>query len=184
MPSHFVALLFLASLAQAVGRDPSPWHQTIERVLTLLPKRPAQVVVVDANRAPADIRATLLRMDACITEGGRVVYLMSHSEALQGALKGWSLHEYILASIIWHEMAHIDGADEMEAQRREEALWTRYVMDQRVDPGDGLRYLSALSSRRSRDKSVRPGDAVLTLTGPLVTAPIAVIGPTASGQKR
>ena len=47
MPSHFVALLFLASLAQASGHEESPYHQTIERVLTLLPKRPAQVVIVD-----------------------------------------------------------------------------------------------------------------------------------------
>ena len=184
MPSHFVALLFLASLAQASGHKESPYHQTIERVLTLLPKRPAQVVIVDPNQAAADIRGPLLRMEAFITKGGRIVYLTSHSEALQGALKGWSLHEYILASIIWHEMAHIDGADEMEAQRREEALWIRYVMDERVDPGDGMRYLSGLKSRRSKDTKVQPGDAVLTLKGPLMTAAIAVIGPTAPLSKR
>ena len=33
MPSHFVALLFLASLAQGPRREDSPYHQTIERVL-------------------------------------------------------------------------------------------------------------------------------------------------------
>jgi hypothetical protein len=184
MPSHFVALLFLASLAQGPGREDSPYHQTIERVLKVLPKRPAQVVIVDPNRAEAEIRGTLLRMEAFITKGGQVVYLTSHSEALQGALKGWSLHEYILASIIWHEMAHIEGADETEAQRREEALWTRYVMDERLDPGDGMRYLSGLKSRRSKDKKVQPGDAVLTLRGPLMTAAIAVIEPTALLPKR
>jgi hypothetical protein len=175
MPSHFVVLLFLASLAQPPGREDSRYHQTIERVLTLLPNRPAQVVIVDPDQAGADLRGTLLRMEAFITKGGRVVYLTSHGEALRGALKGWSLHEYILASIIWHEMAHIDGADEMEAQRREEALWIRYVMDERVDPGDGMRYLSALKSRRSKDTRVQPGDAVLSLNGPLMPAAIAVI---------
>jgi hypothetical protein len=184
MPSHFVALLLLASLAQAPGREDSRYQQTIERVLTLLPKRPAQVVIVDPDQAGAEIRGTLLRMEAFITKGGRVVYLTSHGEALQGAVNGWSLHEYILASIIWHEMAHIQGADEMEAQRREEALWIRYVMDERVDPGDGMRYLSGLKSRRSRDTKVQPGDAVLTLKGPLMTAAIAVIEPTARLSKR
>ena len=184
MPSHFVALLLLASLAQAPGREESPYHETIERVLKLLPERPAQVVVVDPDQAGAEIRATLLRMEAFITKGGRVVYLTSHGEALRGALKGWSLHEYILASIVWHEMAHIEGADEIEAQLREEALWIRYVMDERVDPGDGMRYLSGLKSRRSRDKNVQQGDAVLTLKGPLITAAIAVIEPTAPLTKR
>ena len=183
MPSHFVALLFLVSLAQPPGREHSRYHQTIERVLKLLPKSPAQVVIVDPNKAGADIRGTLLRMEAFITEGGRVVYLTSHSEALHGALKGWSLHEYIVASIIWHEMAHIEGADEMDAQRREEALWIRYVMDERVDAGDGMRYLDGLKSRRSKDKRVQQGDAVLTLSGPLTEAAIAVIEPSASDPK-
>jgi len=177
MPSHFLALLFVAFLAEAPGREDSRYHETVERVLKLLPKLPAQVVIVDPDRAGADIRGTLLRMEAFITKGGRVVYLTSHGEALQGALKGWSLHEYILASIIWHEMAHIDGADEMEAQRREEALWIRYVMDERVDPGDGMRYLAALKSRRSKDTKVQPEDAVLSLNGPLMPAAIAVIEP-------
>ena len=81
-------------------------------------------------------------------------------------------------------MAHIEGADEIEAQRREEALWIRYMMDERVDPGDGMRYLSGLKSRRSKDTKVQPGDAVLTLKGPLMTAAIAVIGPTAPLPKR
>lgn len=53
----------------------------------------------------------------------------------------------MLASIIWHEMAHLDGADEREAQRREENLWTRFLLDGRVDRMTALRYL-ALFSRR------------------------------------
>ena len=123
-------------------------------------------------------------MEAFITKGGRVVYLTSHSEALQGALKGWSLHEYILAAIIWHEMAHIDGADEIEAQRREEELWTRFVMDERVDPGDGMRHLAALTERRGTDTKVRQEDDVMTLRGPLMTTPIAIIGPTRAVPNR
>ena len=69
MPSHFVALLCVASLAQAPGREGSPYHQTIERVLKLLPSRPAQVVIVDPNQAGADIRGTLLRMEARVHPG-------------------------------------------------------------------------------------------------------------------
>ena len=180
-PGIFVALLCLASVAQAFALEDSPYHRTIERVLTLLPTRPAKVVIVDSNQAEADVRNTLLGMDAFIMKGDRVVYLTSHSDALKGALKGWSLHEHALASIIWHEMAHIDGADEMEAQRREESLWTMYVMDARVDPGEGLDYLSTLRSRRSSANEVLHGSAVWTLKGPLMTTPIAVIEPNFRG---
>jgi hypothetical protein len=170
-----VALVCLASVAQPFALEDSPYSQTVERVLMLLPKRPAKVVIVDPNQAEANVRNTLLRMDAFIMKGDRVVYLTSHSEVLKGALKGWSLHEYALASIIWHEMAHIDGAGEVEAQQREESLWIMYVMDARVEPGQGLRYLSTLRSRRSSANEVQHGEAVWTLKGPLMTTPIAVI---------
>jgi hypothetical protein len=39
------------------------------------------------------------------------------------ALEGAGDWDYALAAIIWHEMAHINGADEAEAQRQEEQLW-------------------------------------------------------------
>jgi hypothetical protein len=48
-----------------------------------------------------------------------------------------------------HEMAHIDGADEAGAQRREEGLWKRFVMDGRVDRVTALRYLKLMNDRRS-----------------------------------
>ena len=44
-----------------------------------------------------------------------------------------------------------------------------------VDPGEGLRYLSTLRSRRNRDDKAQHGEVVLTLGGALMTAPIAVI---------
>ena len=174
-PCLFAALVVLAAPAQLRAGEDSPYHRTVERVLTLLPKRPLQVVVVDPKQAEGDIRTALLRMDAFVIQGGRVVYLTSHSQVMQGALKGWPLHEHILAAIIWHEMAHLDGADEGEAQRREEALWTQYVMEDRVDRGDGLRYLAALRDLRRKEGAQREGHAVKTLRGPLMTSPIAVI---------
>ena len=179
-----VSALVLAWSVGPFAQEDSAYHRTIERVLTLLPKRPAQVVVVDTDQVAVDVRRALRRMEAFTVRGGRVVYVTAHSEVLRGALQGWSVHEHVLATIIWHEMAHIDGADEIEAQHREEALWIRYVMDERVDPGDGMRYLSGLKSRRSKDTNVQPGDAVFTLKGPLMTAPLAVIGPSAPLPKR
>jgi hypothetical protein len=131
----------------ASGEDPR-FGRTVERVLSLLPKRPPAVAVIDPRHAKPDVRPTLLEIDAFITKGGRIVYLTSHSEVMRGALKHSSLHEHMLAAIVWHEMAHLEGATEEEAQRREEQLWTQYVMDERVDRIHGLRYLAALKGRR------------------------------------
>ena len=39
---------------------------------------------------------------------------------MQAALKGPGIFDYALATVIWHEMAHIDGADEVAAQEAEE----------------------------------------------------------------
>jgi hypothetical protein len=153
--SPLVASTILAALLPAAARVTSPYDPILERVLKLLPKRPLQLLVIDPNQAEADVRQTLLTLDAFITKDERVVYLTSHSEVLQGALKGSQLCEYILASIVWHEMAHIDGANEVEAQRREEQLWTAFLMEERVDRIQGLRYLKALKSRRG-DGGHRP----------------------------
>jgi hypothetical protein len=67
---------------------------------------------------------------------------------LQAALKGPGIFDYALATIIWHEMAHIDGADEAAAQRAEEQLWTEFVLAQRVDRARGMQYLALLKRRR------------------------------------
>ena len=153
--SLLVVFLVVAAFLPAAPGAASPYDPLLERVQKLLPQRPLQVAVIDPNEAQPDVRRTLLTLDAFITKGGRVVYLTSHSEVLQGALKGSQLCDYILATIVWHEMAHIDGADEAEAQRREEQLWTAFLMEERVDRIQGLRYLKALKSRRG-DAGHRP----------------------------
>ena len=56
-------------------------------------------------------------VEAFVNQGSRVVYLVRQGVTLQGALKGRGVFDYALAAIIWHEMAHIDGADEPAAQR-------------------------------------------------------------------
>jgi predicted Zn-dependent protease len=56
--------------------------------------------------------------------------------------------DYALAAVIWHEMAHVDGADEAEAQRQEERLWQQFIVERRVEAGIGLKYLALLRKRR------------------------------------
>ena len=112
---------------------------------------------LDATEAKPQVRERLLRLDAFIVEGGAVVYVVKQSALLRGAVRGSSFHIHALAAVIWHEMAHVDGADEREARAREEALWTSYMRDQRIDGMTALRYLAELS-RRPVSRSWRLAD--------------------------
>lgn len=76
------------------------------------------------------------------------MYLMRQGPTLQQALKGSGIFDYALAIVIWHEMAHIDGADEPTAQREEEQLWKEFILTRRVDSVRGLNYLAVLKKRR------------------------------------
>ena len=121
----------------------------IGRALQLLSRKPEKVVVIDPDEATPEGQKILARSDAFITKGGRIVYVNRHSEVLKGARQGATIYLCMLASIIWHEMAHIDGADEEGAQRREEGLWKRFLVEGRVDRVTALRYLKLMIDRHS-----------------------------------
>ena len=167
----FVTAGWLIPALQGEARDDA----IIQRVLALLPKPPSQVAIVDVSRAADEVREALRNVDAFVVKGGRVVYLTSHNEILKGTISGWPLYEHMPAAIIWHEMAHIDGADEREAQRREEALWTDYVLTGNVDQGEGMRYLALLIGRRRLTADTPAPGAERTFKDPPMIAPIAVI---------
>jgi hypothetical protein len=66
--------------------------------------------VVDAEEETRpDVRERLSHVDVFVSKGRPVVYLTRHSEVLKGAQAGSSIHLYMLAAIIWHEMADIDA---------------------------------------------------------------------------
>jgi hypothetical protein len=127
------------------------FEPTVRRVVALLPRSPGTISVLDASDAKPDVRETLLKLDAFVVRGRGVIYLVKQSAVLQGAARGSPVLDCMLAAIIWHEMAHVDGAPEPEAQRREQELWTRFIRDGRVDQVVGLRYLQALEQRGSDD---------------------------------
>ena len=137
------ALLGLSPL----GAHASPYDEAIARALRLLPRQPEKIVLVerpDATRLPKGKP----NVEAFIIQGGRVVHLVRQGATLQGALKGPGIFDYALAGIIWHEMAHVEGADEPAAQLVEEQLWKEFVLARRVDSRQGMRYLALLRKRR------------------------------------
>ena len=142
-------LMVLTCLASwpAAAADTAEYDVAIARALKLLPRQPAKVTLVDAHASPGLAER---HVEAFVTHGERVVYLVRQGVTLQNALKGPGVFDYALATIVWHEMAHIDGADETKAQVAEENLWEEFVLARRVDSASGLRYLALLKKRRQR----------------------------------
>ena len=120
----------------------------IARALKTLPRRPPRVSVVGEDYVSPETRHRFRRAEAFVAAGRPVVYVTSHSPMLKAAEDGSTLHLHGLAAVIWHEMAHLDGAGEPEAREREQALWTRFVRDDKVDRLSGLRYLKLLHERQ------------------------------------
>jgi hypothetical protein len=131
--------------------DGQRYDPTVRRALALLPTQPRKVLVVDASRALQRVDAEGRKVQAFVIVGEDAVYLVAQGDALRrGQNEGAGMLDYVLATLIWHEMAHIAGADEREAQRQEEELWQRFVTGSRVDSGRGLRYLALLRKRHPR----------------------------------
>lgn len=133
------------------GRDAEVERAALIEAVRLLPRLPVRVAVLDISEAGPDVQQVLRKLDAFITKGSPVVYVVKQSVLLRGAVAGSSFHTHALATVIWHEMAHAEGADEREAREREQSLWTRYIRDQRVDRTSALRYLAALDRRPDDD---------------------------------
>jgi hypothetical protein len=131
--------------------DAGPHGETISRALRLLPRPAYKVVVVEADAAQWPPHGKREQVEAFVNHGERVVYLVRQGVTLQMASRGSGIFDYALATVIWHEMAHIDGADELKAQLEEERLWMQFVLAGRVDRVRGLQYLALLKKRRSGD---------------------------------
>jgi hypothetical protein len=78
----------------------------------------------------------------------RVIYLRRQSPTVSAADFQGGPYLLMLAAVIWHEMAHTEGLDERQAQKREEDLWKQFVQRGLVDGSIGLTYLDELRRRR------------------------------------
>ena len=104
-------------------------------------------MVVDVDGTPV-LREKLGHTEAFVTDGLNTVYIRKQGSTLQLAVRKGGISDYALAAIIWHEMAHLDGAREDEARRQEEDLWMRFIVQRRVESVAGLAYLSTIRGGR------------------------------------
>lgn len=145
----FGSLVVLGALLgfSPVEAAQSPYDIAIGRALRLLPRQPEKVVLVERADG-SHLHTGKPRTEAFVNHGGSEVFLVRQGVTLQAALKGAGIFDYVLATVIWHEMAHIAGADEAGAQQAEEQLWKEFMLTRRVESGVGMRYFALLQKRR------------------------------------
>ena len=142
----------IAEVPSAIKRSPELTPvQTAQAAINLLPRKPRGGVVLvnpDTDMSP-EVLAAYGTLDGFTLKGESRIYLNACSELFARARHS-AFYRRALAAVIWHEMAHLDGADEAAAQLAEQALWARYIRDGVVDRRDGLTYLNAMAHRRRR----------------------------------
>jgi hypothetical protein len=126
--------------------------ETAQAAIDVLPIPHVQVALVDPARDLApNVAAAVRELDGFTLKSDAVhSYINIDGEIFRRAQAG-QFYRYALAAVIWHERAHLNGADEAQAMKAEEDLWKTFVRDGRVDMRDGLRYLDVMK-RRKRDK--------------------------------
>ena len=133
---------------------PRPAEEVMAAALSLLPEQPAYVSLIDVHaQEDQRIRQALRPLEAFTLAGKKGVFVNVHGAALRRAMLARDericrLDVHVLAAIVWHEMAHIAGADEAGAQAREEELWEQFLGERQVDAELGLRQMQIYSSRR------------------------------------
>jgi len=149
-------LVFFSPFARAATRTdivvgPGPTaaadHDAVAAAVAMLPTQPVRIAVWDVMQNRPPVRDYLLTLDAFTVEGNGVIYVVQQSTVLKGARADSRVFRAMLATIIWHEMAHLDGKDEHGARKAEEELWSRFARDGVCDQTTALRYLQALSKR-------------------------------------
>jgi hypothetical protein len=121
---------------------------TIRAALAALPRAPDRIEVVAADDVLPEIRDRVHHMFGFVLKGSRTIYLIRDSSIIREAERSGGPYLFVLAAVIWHEMAHAEGLDEARARRREEELWRGFVSTRKVDSAFGLAYLAELRGRK------------------------------------
>ena len=130
-----------------------------EAVLDILPFRPKQIEVLDLDSLSDGARTKLRGVDGFVLAGQTTVVVIRQGATLRQAAFGDDVDRLVLASLVWHEMAHARGSDECAA---EEALWRKFIATRRVQHEVGMAYLARLretAADRTRVNESGPASA-------------------------
>jgi hypothetical protein len=121
-----------------------------ERVLDSLPVRPSRIVILDVKSLSPAGQRKLRGLDAFVVEGSATVFILRQASTLRQAEFGDAFDRLVLASLVFHEMAHARGLDEGAAVEAEKQLWRAFVTAGRADPALGMSYVQRLEEERRR----------------------------------
>ena len=111
-------------------------------VLDLLPVRPRRIEVLDLDSLSGSARQKLRGLDAFVLAEQTTIVVIRQGATLRQAEFGDGLDRLVLASLVWHELAHANGLDEHAALEQEKALWRRFISTGLVDRGTGTAYIA------------------------------------------
>ena len=109
---------------------------------------PKRIVMVGPKTVTPELQAQIRGLDAFVPVGSDVIYLKRQSPTVREAELSGGPYLFMLALVIWHEMAHVDGLDELGARRREEEMWKQFLQGGEVDSAIGMAYLAELRNRK------------------------------------
>jgi hypothetical protein len=135
--------------AQVPVPPASPLTVVVDQALALLGQPKQAVVIFDPREYDASHRARLEKYEAFVIEHQPQIYLNRRGEALAEALSGRPDGVYVVAAILAHERAHLDGKDEAGALAAEERCVYDFMKQGRIPVDVALRHLqSAWKLRR------------------------------------
>jgi hypothetical protein len=146
--------VLLAALAVFVGFVPTADAQTtlpsssalttvVDQALSLLGQPRQPVVIFDPAQYDASRRAKLEAYEAFIVAKQPEIYLNRRGQASADALSGRPDGVYVVAAILAHEMAHLEGKDEAGALEAEERCVYRFMKEGKIPVDVALAHLQS-----------------------------------------
>ena len=141
-----IALLVLsggnaAAQTGAVAKPAADATILVNRALALLGETQRAVVIYDPHHYDTTRRAKLERFEAFVFAERREIYLNRRGRVLEEALRGSPEGVYLVAALIAHEVAHLEGADERSALQAEGRCVFRFMKEGRISVDVALSHL-------------------------------------------
>src|SRR5262245_53192022 len=109
--SHHPSTRIIGETTVVGESDPALW----KTVLELLPIRPRRIELLDLDRLPESTRRKVRGLDAFVLAGQTTIVVIRQGATLRQAEFGDGVDRLVLASLVWHELAHANGLDERAA---------------------------------------------------------------------
>jgi hypothetical protein len=142
----FMAIAFPAAAAEVA---PIQDHSGVIARALLLTGHPEQrVILFDPQQYDADHRRKLERLEAFVLRGGTDIYLNCRGRAYKEASGGEPQGVYVLAAILAHETAHLQGKNERTALAEERELIYGFMKTGHVSSDVALQHLQSTWEQR------------------------------------